>query len=111
MGAITVTDGIAPASFLLANLGLGIAWFALLTLTWRVGSDALRTVGLLFVIMAQQAIWHRLGGGQVFAIMQGGSVLFSAAFALMFLSRRWLSKSARLEDAGKDSAGHPGDGR
>jgi hypothetical protein len=64
-------------------------------------------VALIFVIFAQQAIWRRLGGGQQFAILQGASVIFSAAFLLMFLSRRWLFKFARLENMEGNSAGHP----
>ena len=111
LGSITVIDGIAPASFLFANFGLGIAFFAFLTVTWRVRSGTLRMVALIFFIFGQEAIWHRLGGGQVFEIMQGASVMFAAAFALMFLSRRWLPKFARLEDVGGNSAEHPGDGR
>src|SRR4029453_5692752 len=111
MGSITVIYGVAPASFLLANLGLGTTFFALLAVTWRVRSGTLRMVALIFVIFVQQEIWRRLGGGQVSAIMQGGSVIFCAAFALMFLSRRWLCKFARLEDVGENSAEHPGDGR
>jgi hypothetical protein len=97
VGAVTCLFGLAPISYLLADVGIGFIWFVLMILIWRLRGKNLGFVPLCFVIFGQQINFDSLGGGRSFAIAQGFSVVIATMSGLVFLLRLWLYKFARVD--------------
>ena len=97
-GTATCFYGFAPVSYLLMCVGLAVAWYFLIALSWRRRSEFLRVFSLVFAIFGQQILWHRFGGGHSLEILQGFSVVIAVWSVLLMLSRRWLYKFSRLHD-------------
>lgn len=98
LALFTCFYGLAPRTYLLASVGMGIIVFGIIIFSWRARNGLLGFFAFIFMILAQQILWHRLGSGRVFEILQGGFVLISTFSALIALLRRWLYKFASLED-------------
>lgn len=98
VGLITRFYGFAPIPYLLACVGLAVAWFGLVALAWRRRSDWLRLVALLLIIFGQQLAWHRFGSAHSFEILQGGSVAIAVFSAMLMLLRHWMYKFSRLHN-------------
>src|SRR5688572_29032236 len=62
-----------PGNYLLWSIGLGLWWFAIITLEYRINSGVLRLIAFVSVTFGQVILHdHLLGRGQSLLLLQGG---------------------------------------